>query len=135
MTGFTCGVFDLFHAGHVLMLRDCKRQCDYLLVGLKVNPKVDQSEKNLPVQTLLERRIQLNGCRHVDEVVVYETEKDLEIILSNMDIQKRFVGDDHKDEEFTGKKICEDRGIEIIYNHRKHPWSSSSLRERVKKAK
>ena len=129
--GFTCGSFDLLHAGHVLMLEECKRQCYYLIVGLQIDPTFDRSIKNKPIQSIVERQIQLRAVRWVDEIVVYETEKDLEDLLLTLPIQKRILGIEYADKDFTGKQICIDRGIEIIYNKRDHSFSSSSLRKRV----
>ena len=130
--GFTCGVFDLFHAGHVLMLQDCRKFCEYLLVGIQTDPSIDRPDKNKPAQSIIERQIQVNGCRHVNATIVYETEKDLEEILSSLDINVRIVGEDHKNGFMTGAEICKKRGIEIIYNKRDHGYSTSSLRERIK---
>ena len=132
--GFTCGVFDLFNAGHVLMLEKVKKQCDYLIVGIQTDPTLDRNDKNLPVQSLFERMIEVEACKYVDKVIIYETEKDLEDLLSYLDINKRFVGMDHKDGFMTGKDICEKRGIEIIYLERGGRFSSSDLRKRVKEA-
>lgn len=130
--GFTCGAFDLFHAGHVLMLQDCKKRCDYLIVGIQTNPNIDRLNKSVPVQSIVERQIQVKGCRYVDETIVYETEKDLEEILKALPIDIRIVGIDHKNGFMTGKDICEDRGIEIYYNKRDHDYSTTRLRERIK---
>lgn len=132
--GFTCGTFDLFHAGHVIMMEECKKQCSYLIVGIQVDPSKDRSFKNRPVQSIVERQIQVGACRYVDDIIVYETESDLEDLLKTLDIDKRFVGAEYYNQEFTGRKICLDRNIEIIYNMRDHSFSSSSLRERVVKA-
>lgn len=130
--GFTCSAFDLLHAGHVLMLEEAKQFCEYLIVGLQTDPSLDRPEKNRPVQSLVERWIQLKGCRHVDEVVFYQTEKELEELLLVLPINVRFVGADYRDRDFTGKQICEQRGVEIYYNARDHKYSSSSLRKRIK---
>jgi len=133
IVGFTAGAFDLFHAGHVLMLKECKNMCDFLIVGLQTNPKIDRPEKNKPVQSIVERQIVLNSCRYVDETVIYETERDLEDILAIMDIDIRFIGADHKGEHYTGEEICTKKGIKIYYNSRNHRFSTSELRKRIKK--
>ena len=132
--GFTCGTFDLFHAGHVMMLRDCKKQCDYLIVGIQIDPSVDRPDKNKPIQSIVEREIQVRGCKYVDMVLFYENEKDLEDVLSVINVDVRFVGADWKAKKVRGEEICEKRNIKIIYTNRDHGWSTSELRERVKNA-
>ena len=130
--GFTCSTFDLLHAGHVQMLREAKEHCDYLICGLQVDPSKDRESKNSPVQTLVERYTQLNAVQYVDEIIPYETEKDLEDILTMYHIDVRILGEEYKDQTFTGRAICAKRGIELHYNKRDHRFSSSDLRERVK---
>ena len=126
--GITFSAFDLFHAGHVKMLEEAKRQCDYLIVGLQTDPTIDRPEKNRPAQTVVERYIQLKGCKFVDEIVPYATEQDLEDILRSFKINLRIVGDEYRDHDFTGRKYCEDKGIELYFNRRDHRFSSSGLR-------
>lgn len=132
--GITFSAFDLFHAGHVLMLAECKLHCDYLIAGLQIDPSIDRpEEKNKPIQSIIERQIQLNGCKYVDEVVTYHTEKDLEDILKSMRIDVRILGKEYQTNKgYTGYKICVAKGIEIVYNSRDHDWSSTELRERIK---
>lgn len=130
-TGITFSTFDLFHAGHVAMLREASRQCDYLIVGLQTDPTLDRPEKNRPIQSVFERYVQLEGCKYVDEIIPYSTEKDLEDILLTYEIDKRFIGEEYMDKDFTGKHLCVDNGIEIVYNSRQHTFSSSSLRDRI----
>ena len=130
-TGITFSAFDLFHAGHVKMLEEAKRQCDYLIVGLQTDPTIDRPEKNKPTQSVVERYIQLKGCRFVDEIVPYATEQDLEDILRVFHIDIRIVGDEYKDTNFTGRSYCEDKGIELYFNQRDHRFSTSSLRKEV----
>ena len=129
--GFTCSVFDLLHAGHVMMLREAKSQCDYLIVGLQTDPSVDRPDKNKPIQTLVERYVQLDAIKYVDEIITYQSEQDLEDILNMFDINVRILGEEYKDQTFTGRAICAKRGIELYYNKRDHRFSSSGLRERV----
>ncbi len=129
--GFTCSTFDLLHAGHVMMLREAKTVCDYLIVGLQTDPTIDRPEKNAPVQTLVERYIQLSGIEYVDEIIPYQTEQDLEDILNMFAIDVRVLGEEYKDGKFTGRAICAKRGIELYYNKRDHRFSSSDLRKRV----
>jgi len=129
--GFTCSAFDLFHAGHVQMLAEAHTQCDYLIVGLQVDPNVDRPAKNKPVQSLVERQIQVRGCRYVDEVWVYHTEQDLEELLLTLPIDVRILGQEYKGQEFTGKAICEKRNIELYFNSRDHGFSTTGLRDRV----
>ncbi len=132
--GITFSAFDLFHAGHVLMLGECKLHCDYLIAGLQIDPSIDRpQEKNKPIQSIVERQIQLNGCKYVDEVVTYHTENDLEDILKSMRIDVRILGKEYQtNKNYTGYKICVAKGIEIVYNNRDHDWSSTELRERIK---
>lgn len=131
--GFTCSAFDLLHPGHLIMLEECKRNCDYLIVGLQTDPTIDRPEKTKPIQTVTERMIQLKACKYVDEIVVYDTEKDLENLLASLDIQRRFIGEEYFLKPFTGEKICEDRGIDIYYNDkRRYNYSSTELRNRFK---
>lgn len=130
--GFTASTFDLLHAGHILMLAECKQYCDYLIVGLQTDPTIDRPDtKNRPVQSIVERYVQLSAVKFVDEIVVYQTEKDLEDMLMFMPINYRIIGEEYRDSNFTGRDICEDRGIQIIYNSRKHRFSSSELRHRT----
>lgn len=130
-TGITASTFDLLHAGHVQMLREAKDQCEYLICALQIDPSLDRPEKNPPVQTIVERFIQLSAIQYVDEVIPYATEKDLEDILNMYDIDVRIIGEEYKKKTFTGRAICSKRGIEIYYNKRDHRFSSSDLRKRV----
>jgi len=132
--GITFSTFDLFHAGHVKMLEEAKSVCDYLIVGLQLDPSIDRPEKNKPTQTIIERYIQLSGSKHVDEIVPYVSEQDLEDILKSFKIDIRIIGDEYRDKQFTGKEYCLKKGIEIYYNSRDHRFSSSSLRTQVTKA-
>ena len=130
--GFTCSTFDLLHAGHILMLHECKNDCDYLIVGLQSDPTLDRPDtKNKPAQGLYERFVQLSGCKYVDEIVPYSTEEDLMNLLASQKIHVRYVGEDYKDKDFTGKQYCLDNGIEIKYNTRKHNYSTTNLRKRM----
>lgn len=129
--GITFSAFDLLHAGHIKMLEDAKRQCDYLICGLQTDPTLDRPEKNRPVQTVVERYIQLKACAYVDEVVPYATEQDLEDILRSFKIDVRILGEEYKDKNFTGRTYCEEKGIELYYNKRDHRFSSSGLRKEV----
>ena len=129
--GFTCSTFDLLHAGHISMLREAKQHCDYLICGLQTDPSVDRPEKNRPIQTIVERYIQLNAVGYVDEIVPYATEEDLKDILSMLQIDVRILGEEYRDKEFTGKDICRKRDIQLFFNKREHRFSSSDLRKRV----
>jgi glycerol-3-phosphate cytidylyltransferase len=126
-TGFTCSTFDLFHAGHIMMLRDAKEQCDYLIVGLQTDPTIDRAEKNKPVQSVFERFIQLDACKYVDEVVVYATEKELRDILLSYPIDVRIIGEEYRSKPFTGDDI----EMKFYFNSRKHSFSTTELRQRV----
>jgi glycerol-3-phosphate cytidylyltransferase len=133
--GITFSAWDLLHAGHIAMLADAKNHCDYLIAGLQTDPTIDRPDtKNKPVQSIVERQIQVSTNRNVDEVVVYQTEKDLEDLLLILPVDVRILGVEYKDKDFTGKEICLKRGIEIVYNGRDHSFSSSSLRKRVAEA-
>lgn len=129
--GFTCSTFDLLHAGHITMLEEAKHHCDYLIVGLQNDPTLDRPEKNAPVQTIVERQIQLAAVKYVDEIVVYNTEQDLVDLLLTLPIDVRVLGDEYKNKDFTGKDIAKQRGSKIVYNGRDHSFSSTSLRKRV----
>lgn len=127
--GITFGAFDLFHAGHVLMLEEAKSVCDHLTVCIQTDPSIDRKSKNSPVQSLEERQIQVLGCRYVDEVVIYDTEHDLLDILDRLDWDIRILGEEYRDRDFTGRKQSLDK---CYFNKRSHSFSSSELRGRVK---
>lgn len=129
--GITCSSFDLLHAGHIKMLEDAKAQCDYLIAALQTEPTIDRPEKNKPIQSVVERYIQLKGCKYVDEIVPYQTEKDLEDIFLSFDLDVRIIGEEYRDKGFTAKHICLMKGIKIYYNPRQHKFSSTELRERL----
>ena len=132
--GVVFSQFDILHAGHVAMLSEARNHCDYLIAGLQNNASWDRPEKNAPIQSIVERQISLSAVRFVDEIVVYNTEKDLEDILLTLPIDVRILGVEYQGKEFTGKQICEQRGIELVFNGRDHSFSSSSLRKRVAEA-
>ena len=129
--GITFSSFDLLHAGHVQMLREAKEQCDYLICGLQMDPQIDRSEKNSPIQTIVERYTQLRAVSYVDEIIPYNDEKDVEDILTMYHIDVRILGEEYRDKDFTGKDICRKRGILLYFNKRDHRFSSSDLRKRV----
>jgi len=129
--GITFSQFDLLHAGHIAMLAEAKEHCDFLIVGLQNDASWDRPDKNSPVQSIVERQIQLSAVRFVDEIVVYNTEKDLEDILLTLPLDVRILGEEYMQKEFTGRAICEQRGIELVFNRRDHSFSSSGLRQRV----
>lgn len=129
--GFTCSTFDLFHAGHIIMLKEAKQQCDYLIVGLQTDPTIDRVEKNKPVQSIFERYVQLQACKYVDEIVVYATEKDLVDILLSYPIDIRILGDEYEHKAFTGRQECINKGIKFYFNKREHTFSTTELRQRV----
>ena len=128
--GITFGAFDLFHAGHVLMLEEAKTVCDYLIVCIQSDPSLDREEKNKPVQSIIEREIQVSGCRYVDEVIIYDKEVDLLNIIDEVDWDVRILGEEYKDKDFTGRDQTLER---CHFNKRPHTFSSSELRERVSK--
>lgn len=125
--GFTCSCFDLLHAGHILMLKEAKTQCDYLIVGLQTDPTIDRATKNKPVQSITERFIQLEAVKYIDEIVMYATEDDLIQILKAYNIDVRIMGEEYKDKPFTGN----DLPMEIYFNKRTHKYSTTELRSRI----
>ena len=130
--GITFSTFDMLHAGHIAMLSEAKNHCDYLIAGLQTDPTIDRSDtKNKPIQSVVERQIQLSACRYVDEVVVYQTEQDLIDLLLILPLDVRILGVEYQEKEFTGRWEGGERGIELVFNGRDHSFSSSSLRKRV----
>ena len=127
--GITASTFDLLHTGHILMLREAKTICDYLICALHVDPSIERAEKNKPIQSLYERFTQLEAVKYVDEIIPYETENELLTILQSNKIHIRIIGEDYKDKSFTGREI---EGMQIYYNKRKHNYSSTELRSRLK---
>jgi glycerol-3-phosphate cytidylyltransferase len=125
--GFTCSTFDLFHAGHIMMLKEARTQCDYLIVGLQTDPTIDRPEKNKPVQGIFERYVQLQACKYVDEIVVYATEKELLDVLQSYPIDVRILGDEYASKSFTGDNL----DMELYFNRREHSFSTTELRQRV----
>jgi len=126
--GVTFGAFDLFHAGHILMLQEAKTVCDHLVVCIQTDPSIDRNEKNAPVQSIVERQIQVTACKYVDEVIVYDTEEDVMEILRSIDWDVRILGDEYRDQPFTGREETLDK---CYFNRRPHNFSSSELRLRV----
>ena len=129
--GFTCSCFDLLHTGHIMMLKECRINCDRLIVGLQTDPSIDRNYKNKPIQGYFERYIQLEAVKYVDEIVPYETEEDLIKLLYYIKPNIRFVGSDWRNKEFTGKDILE---IEIFYN-RRYGYSTTELKGRIESVK
>ena len=127
VVGITAGAFDLFHAGHMLMLKDASNQCDHLIVALQTDPSIDRKEKNKPVQSMYERFVQVDACKYVDEIIPYETEDDLYALIMNNNIDLRIIGNEYRNEDFTAREV----GLEIYYNARNHQWSTTELRERI----
>jgi glycerol-3-phosphate cytidylyltransferase len=125
--GFTCSTFDLFHAGHIMMLKEARTQCDYLIVGLQTDPTIDRKEKNKPIQGIFERYVQLQACKYVDEIVVYATEKELLDVLQSYPIDVRILGEEYADKPFTGEHL----DMELYFNRRRHSFSTTELRQRV----
>ena len=131
MVGITFSTFDLLHAGHIAMLREAKTQCDYLIACLQVDPSIDRSSKNSPVQSLVERWTQLQAVKYVDEIIPYQYEYEVEDILQMFNLNVRILGVEYKDKDFTGKDVCKKRGIHLYFNKRDHRFSSSELRKRL----
>ena len=130
--GFVASCFDLGpHAGHIAMLEEAKRHCDHLIVALQTDPTLDRKEKNSPVESVSERYLKLKACKYVDEIIPYQTEADLLNILQTQNVNIRFLGEEYSGKQFTGLDYCHENSIEIHFNSRKHPFSSSELRRRV----
>lgn len=130
--GITFSTFDMLHAGHIAMLSEARNHCDYLIAGLQTDPTIDRPDtKNKPIQSIVERQIQLSACRYVDEVVVYQTEQDLRDLLLILPVDIRILGVEYEGKKFSGDEECYKRGINIVFNGRDHSFSSSSLRRRV----
>ena len=133
--GFTCSSFDLLHAGHYLMLKDAKSKCDYLIVGLQTDPtldleyriRTDNKQKNIPIQSFEERKIQIEGCKYVDQIEEYSTEEDLYNLLKKINPDIRILGTDWKNKEYTGHEL----DIDIHWHNRDHDYSTSNLRKRI----
>ena len=132
IVGFTCGAFDLLHGGHMVMLEECKRNCDKLIVGLQTDPSMDRPNKNKPVQSVFERYVQLRAISVVDEIIPYDTEESLEDLLEAVPMDIRFIGEEYKKKAFTGRDL---KHIEIYYTSRKHSFSSSGLRNKIENNK
>ena len=131
IVGFTASAFDLLHAGHIAMLREAKDQCDYLICGLQIDPSLDRSKKNIPIQTIVERYSQLSAIKYVDEILVYATEQDLIDILTMYKIDVRILGVEYKDKDFTGRDLCDTLNVDLYFNNRDHRFSTRDLRRRV----
>ena len=129
--GITCSTFYLLHPGHIIMLEECKRHCDYLICALQNDPTIDREYKNKPIQSLVERYLQLDAVKYVDKIIPYNTEDELEELFSSLDLDVRIIGEDYKDKNYTAKDICQRRGIRIVYNKRDHNHSTSNLRKKI----
>lgn len=134
IVGVTFSAFDLLHAGHILMLQEAADNCDYLVACLQADPSLEREEKNKPVQSLQERRIQLEAVKYVDRVIIYQYETEIIEILQTIKPDVRFIGREYIDKDFTGKQFCQDNDIILYFNERNHSYSSSDLRKRVAKA-
>lgn len=133
--GIVFSAFDLLHAGHIAMLSEAKNHCDYLIAAIQTDPTIDRPDtKNKPIQSIVERQIQLSACRYVDEVIVYQTEQDLIDLLLVLPIDTRILGVEYERTDFTGRKEGSDKGIKHVFNNRDHRFSSSALRKRVAEA-
>ena len=131
IVGITCSTFDLLHTGHIIMLEECKRHCDYLICALQNDPSVDRPEKNKPIQNIVERQAQLAAIKYVDEILVYNTEEELLDILAMYHIDVKIMGEEYRDKDFTGRELCKQRDIDFYFNKRDHRFSTSNLRKRV----
>jgi len=129
--GITCSTFDLLHAGHIIMLEECKKSCDFLICALQNDPTIDRPNKNKPIQSIVERYIQLEAVKYVDKIIPYNTEAELETIFLSLDLDVRILGEEYKDKDFTARSICEKRGIKLVWNKRDHHFSSTNLRRSI----
>ena len=127
IVGITFGSFDLCHYGHILMFKECKEHCDYLIVGVQSDPSLDRSEKNKPIQSHEERAGVVESLRYVDEIRLYDRESDVVDLLKEIKPDVRILGADHEGTEFTGH----DLPIKCVFNSRDHGFSTSELRKRV----
>jgi len=125
--GFTCSTFDLLHAGHISMLAESKSKCDYLIVGLLCDPTHDRKIKQKPIQSMFERWVQLSAISYINMIIPFSLEQDIVDMVLLIKPDVRIVGEEYKDKEHTGKGLCP-----IFYNSRKHSFSSTELRERIK---
>jgi len=125
--GFVASAFDLFHAGHVMMLKEAKTQCEYLIVGLQTDPTIDREWKNKPIQSVFERYVQVDACKYVDEIIPYATEKELMDILTSYPIDVRIIGEEYRGKQYTGSNLM----MEVYFNSRKHSFSTTELRNRI----
>lgn len=134
IVGFTCGAMDLCHAGHILMLKEAKEKCDYLVVGLQNDPSMDRSYKKKPIMSLKERKTILKAIKYVDEIHVYQTEADLLNLIRKVKPDVRIMGADWKGKNWTGQELTKELGQKIYFNSRDHKYSTTELRERIYKA-
>ncbi len=126
-TGFACGVFDIYHAGHALMLKECKENCDYLVLGLN-SAKNLPKDKTPPVYSIEERKIILESIKYIDEIVIYNSEEELTQLLKERNFDIRFLGEDYKNKPITSQNFCK----EIYFINRDHGISSSNIKVRIK---
>ena len=132
INGFTASTFDLFHSGHVVMLRQAKEYCDHLTVALQTDPTIDRPDsKNKPIQEMYERYLQVEACKYVDRILVYSSEADFMNLIKTQPFDIRFLGDDYIDKYFTGKEYCEQNSINIMFLSRQHNYSTTALRQRI----
>ena len=129
--GITFSTFDLFHIGHIKMLEEAKKQCDYLIIGLQIDPSIDRKNKNKPTQSIVERYTQLKCCKYVNEIIPYIYEKDIIDILQTYNIDVRIIGEEYKYKMYTGKNECKELSIKLYYNKRQHRFSSTNLRKHI----
>tara|TARA_R110000796_G_scaffold72455_1_gene163777 strand:+ start:2232 stop:2654 length:423 start_codon:yes stop_codon:yes gene_type:complete len=129
--GITFSTFDLFHIGHIKMLEEAKKQCDYLIIGLQIDPSIDRKNKNKPTQSIVERYTQLKCCKYIDEIIPYVYEKDIIDIIQTYNIDIRIIGEEYKYKMYTGKNECKELGIKLYYNKRQHRFSSTNLRKHI----
>ena len=129
--GVIAGNFDVIHPGYIKMFKQCKKHCDYLICALQNDPTIDRKDKNKPIQSLVERYLQLDAVKYVDKIIPYNDEKELEELFSSLDLDVRIIGEDYKDKNYTAKSICQKRGIRIIYNKRDHNYSTTNLRKKI----
>ena len=134
IVGFTAGTMDLCHAGHILMLKEAKKVCDFLIVGLQSDPTIDRPHKSKPIMSVQERKIVLEGIKYVDKVFVYNTEADLIRLIKKIKPDVRIIGADWKGKKITGGELAKELGHKIHYNSRNHQYSSTELKKRIYEA-
>ncbi len=129
-TGVIAGNFDVIHPGYIHLFNECKEFCTELIILLHEDPSIERPEKLKPILNLDERKMILSSLIQVDQIIPYKLEVDLYKLLSNLDIDIRFLGDDYKSKPFTG----DDLNIPIHFLDRSHGWSTTRFKNKIAKS-